>query len=110
MTRRGAYARLALGLVAVGLLYGAPLAFGALTAGGRLSPCLRAHAGPADLVVRLAFIPGPAEIELLQGFGRYGGSGGDLHDVVLLEVPAEKRRELSHLYWIDEIAPMEPCT
>lgn len=109
MSTRGAYVRIICGAILIAFIYLGPLAVGTLTAGSRMDACLRKAPDEADIVVKLAFIPGPTEIELLQGYGRYGGSGGDLHNVVLLEVPEANIRRLSRLYWIKEIAALDSC-
>jgi hypothetical protein len=109
MTTRNAYLRVAAGLVAIALLYAGPWAVGIITAGERLAPCLAKAQQPADIVIKLAFIPGPTELEYLQTFGRYGGSGGDMHNVVLLRVAKAKQQELARIYWISEIAPAGAC-
>lgn len=42
-----------------------------------------------NVVVELPYVPGPTQLEDLQRYGRYGGSRGDLHNVVLLDLPPE---------------------
>lgn len=109
MSKQQALLRVFAGLVIIGLLYGAPHLIGTVTAGSRLSPCLRNLQSDAQIVVKLAFIPGPTEIEELQRYGRYGGSGGDIHNVVLSGVPPRNQQLLAQLYWIKEVAPVRPC-
>lgn len=109
MTTRGAYIRVAAGLVIIALLYVGPFAVGIMTAGERLSSCLARTGGAADIAISLDFIPGPSELEFLQTFGRYGGSGGNLNNVILLGVSAQKQQELSRIYWIGAIEPERGC-
>ncbi len=109
MSRRMAIARVVFGCVLVAVLYGAPYAAGVATASGRLESCLAERAGGSDVVVVLDFVPGPSEIEKLQAYGRYGGSGGDMHNVVLLGVPGQNVRLLSQLYWVESVKPLDGC-
>ncbi len=109
MTTRNAYIRVVAGIIIIALLYVAPFAVGAITAGERVSPCLARETGDADIVIKLAFIPGPSELEFLRTFGRYGGSGGNLNNVILLNVPKANQRKLSRIYWISEIGPTGEC-
>lgn len=109
MTTRSAYMRVLAGLTIIALLYAGPFAIGVMTAGERLAPCLVSGSGPYRIRVSLDFIPGPAELEYLQTFGRYGGSGGNLNNVILLRVSDEKLTELSRIYWIRGIEPETGC-
>lgn len=110
MTRREAATRVGIGLFLIALLYAAPQIAGRATADARLATCLRNSAGPADVTVRLGFIPGPTEIEMLSRYGRYGGGGNDVRNVVLLGVPKRNQELLSQLYWIDEVTGLPPCS
>ena len=109
MTTRGAYIRVAAGLLIIAMLYVGPFAVGAMTAGERLAPSLARTGEAADIAISLDFIPGPSELEFLQTFGRYGGSGGNLNNVILLNVSPEKQQELSRIYWIGTIQPERGC-
>ena len=109
MSRRMALARIVFGLVLVGLMYAGPYAYGLATAGGKLDPCLTSETGPHDVVVKFSTPPGPTQIEDLQRYGRYGGSGGDMNNVVLLGVPAQNITLLSRLYWVNSVEPVDPC-
>lgn len=109
MTRRMAMSRIISGLALVALMYAGPYAYGVGTAGGKLSACLEQRTTPQDVVAKFGFIPGPTQIEDLQRYGRYGGSGGDLQQVVLLGVPPQNIELLSRLYWVDRIEPVRPC-
>ena len=59
--------------------------------------------------MKLSYVPGPTQLEDLQRYGRYGGSGGDLNNVVLLDVPAQNVMLLSQLYWVDRVEPEDGC-
>lgn len=110
MTPQSAYRRIAIGLALLAAIYVVPFLVGTLTAGHRLQMCSGAlPAGPSNIVLKLGFVPGPFELEALQKFGRYGGSGGELNNVVLLRVSPENISRLSRIYWIDQIVPREPC-
>jgi hypothetical protein len=109
MSRREAIIRVLGGLFIIAMLYVAPFLVGKVTAATRLSACLRDVPGAADIVVRLAFIPGPAEIQELSRYGRYGGSGNNIRHVVLLGVPKRNQQLLTQLYWIDEVTTGAPC-
>lgn len=109
MSRRTGLSRIVLGAVLITVMYAGPQAYGLATAGGKLHACLAGTETPQDVVVQLAYIPGPTQVELLQRYGRYGGSGGDLRDVVLLGVPRENVTLLTHLYWVDRVDPTKPC-
>jgi len=109
MSERKALLRVSMGLLCIGLLYGVPYFIGAVTAAGRLSPCLKNTQSASDVLLKLGFIPGPAEIETLRRYGRYGGSGGDVRNVVLLGVPPRNQQLLAQLYWINEVAPVRAC-
>jgi len=109
MSRRMAVARVVFGSVLLLVLYGAPYAAGVATSSGRLESCLADRPGGSDVVVVLDFVPGPSELEKLQAYGRYGGSGGDTHNVVLLSVPSGNVRLLSQLYWVERVEPLDGC-
>jgi hypothetical protein len=109
MSRRMAIARVVFGCVLVAVLYGAPYAAGVATSSDRLESCLADRTGGSDVVVVLDFVPGPSEIEKLQTYGRYGGSGGDVRNVVLLSVPSGNVRLLSQLYWVERVEPLDGC-
>lgn len=109
MSKRMALARIVFGAVLIGLLYGGPYAYGLATADEKLAECLAGNTEPQNVVVKLSFVPGPTQLEDLQRYGRYGGSGGDLHNVVLLDVPAENVTLLSRLFWVDRVEPEGGC-
>jgi hypothetical protein len=109
MSRQMALARIIFGSILLAVLYGAPYAAGVATASGRLESCLTDRSGGSDVVVVLDFVPGPSELEKLQAYGRYGGSAGDTHNVVLLSVPSENVRLLSQLYWVEKVKPLDGC-
>jgi hypothetical protein len=109
MSKKLAILRIATGAALVALLYAGPFAYGLATADGRVDACLSAPAQAHDVVVKLSYVPGPTQIEELQRYGRYGGSGGDPHDVVLLGVPASNLTMLSRLYWVDEVEALDGC-
>jgi len=109
MNRRLARGRIIFGVVLITLLYAGPHAYGLATAGDKLHECLDGQTTPRDVVVKLSYIPGPTQIEQLQRYGRYGGSGGDLSNVVLLGVPPGNVSLLARLYWVDRVDPTEPC-
>jgi hypothetical protein len=109
MSKKLAILRIGTGLALVALLYAGPFAYGFATAGGRLDPCLSEPTQPADVVVELSDVPGPTQIEELQRYGRYGGSGGDRQAVVLLDVPPGNITLLSRLYWIDHVKALDGC-
>lgn len=109
MSRRMALARILFGLLLVGLMYAGPYAYGLATAGDKVPACMVGDSAPRDVVVQLSYTPGPTQIEDLQRYGRYGGSGGDLNNVVLLGVPAQNVTLLSRLYWVDRVEPVDPC-
>lgn len=108
MSRRSAYIRVLAGLIILASLYFGPLAFGMMTAGDRVAPCLH-NVAASNIKISVDFIPGPSELEFLQTFGRYGGSGGDLNAVILLGVPEANLTELSRIYWIRRIEPEMGC-
>lgn len=60
-------------------------------------------------MVELPYVPGPTQLEDLQRYGRYGGSRGDLHNVVLLDLPPENVTLLSQMYWIVRVEPEGGC-
>lgn len=109
MTRRMALARIVFGIVLLALLFAGPFAYGWATAGDRLADCLAVTTKAQDIVVKLSYVPGPTQLEDLQRYGRYGGTGGDLRDVVLLDVPPQNIGLLSQLYWIDQVEPEGGC-
>jgi len=109
MSGRMAVARVVFGLVLVGLMYAGPYAYGFATAGGKVDPCLSSETVPSDIVEKLSSPPGPTQIEDLQRYGRYGGSGGELNNVVLLGVPPQNVTLLSRLYWVTSVKPVDPC-
>lgn len=109
MSRGAAYGRIGLGLLLLIVMYMGPQAYGMATAGDKLQQCLRGTDTPHDVTVALSFIPGPTQIEQLQRYGRYGGSGGDLHNVVLLGAPPGNIDLLARLYWVDHVDPAQPC-
>jgi hypothetical protein len=109
VSTRVALSRIVLGAVLITTMYAGPQAYGLATAGGKLHGCLTRTDAPQDVVVKLSYIPGPTQVELLQRYGRYGGSGGDLSNVVLLGVPPQNVTLLTRLYWVDRVDPTEPC-
>lgn len=109
MSRAMALSRLVFGLVLISIMYAGPHAYGLATAGDKLDQCLTASVGPRDVSVKLSYIPGPTQIEQLQRYGRYGGNGGDLSNVVLLGVPPRNVDLLARLYWVDRVDATEPC-
>jgi hypothetical protein len=109
MSQRMALTRIAFGVVLLALLYGGPYAYGLATADDKLAGCLVGNTEPQDVVVKLSYVPGPTQLEDLQRYGRYVGSGGDLHNVVLLDVPARNVTLLSQLYWVDRVEPEDGC-
>lgn len=109
MTPRRAAIRIAVGLFLLVSVYTAPWLAGYVTAGSRLEVCPGDTGERQDLALTLSFVPGPTELGMLQGYGRYGGSGGDMNRVILLRVSPENRAALSRLYWIDRVAPADPC-
>lgn len=109
MSTRMAISRIIFGITLVVLMYAGPYAYGLATADGKLAACLEDTTSPQDVVVKLSYTPGPTQIEDLQRYGRYGGSGGNLNNVVLLGVPARNVTLLSRLYWVDRVAPVDPC-
>lgn len=109
MSRRMVVARVAFGLLLIALLYAGPLAYGLATMGGKVDPCLAGASRAGDVVVTLSDVPGPTQIEELQRYGRYGGSGGNQNHVVLLGVPPANVTMLSRLYWIDTIEALDGC-
>ncbi len=109
MSKRMALMRIAFGGLLVALLYGGPYAYGLATADDKLADCLAGNTGSQNVVVKLDYVPGPTQLEDLQRYGRYGGSGGDLKNVVLLDVPPENVTLLSRLYWVDRVEPEGGC-
>ena len=109
MTRPTAFSRVGFGLLLVVVMYAGPQAYGLATAGDKLHRCLRGTGAARDVVVKLSYIPGPTQIEQLQRYGRYGGSGGEPNNVVLLGVPRGNVDLLAHLYWVDHVDPTESC-
>lgn len=109
MSRRMALMRVAFGAVLVALLFVGPYAYGRATSDDRLADCLAGNTSPQNVVVKLSYVPGPTQLEDLQRYGRYGGSGGNPHNVVLLDVPAENVTLLSQLYWVDRVEPEGGC-
>jgi hypothetical protein len=101
--------RIAFGGLLVALLYGGPYAYGLATADDKLADCLAGNTSAQNVVVKLSYVPGPTQLEDLQRYGRYGGSGGDLQNVVLLDVPPENVTLLSRLYWVDQVEPEGGC-
>ena len=109
MSHRTALMRFAFGVLLIALLYGGPYAYGRATAGDKLAKCLQGTSAAQDIVVKLSYVPGPTQLEDLQRYGRYGGSGGDAHNVVLLGVPAQNITLLSQRYWVDRVEPESGC-
>jgi hypothetical protein len=109
VTSRTAFRRIAIGLTLLTALYVTPLLVGTLTAGERLMTCPGPVPPESNVIVQLAFVPNSTEIQSLQRFGRYGGSGGNLANVILLRVSAENLRALSRMYWIDRVVPRDAC-
>lgn len=109
MSGRASLSRIVLGVVLIATMYAGPQAYGLATAGGKVHECLAASTTPQDVVVKLPYIPGPTQIEDLQRYGRYGGSGGDLQNVVLLGVPPQNVKLLARLYWVDRVDPRTSC-
>ena len=109
MSKRMALMRIAFGGLLVALLYGGPYAYGLATADDKLADCLAGNTSPQNVVVKLSYVPGPTQLEDLQRYGRYGGSGGELNNVVLLGVPPQNVTLLSRLYWVTSVKPVDPC-
>jgi hypothetical protein len=109
MTRRMALSRIIFGFGLIALVYAGPYAYGLTTAADKVPECLGQAQTPQDVVVKLSFIPGPSQIEELQRYGRYGGSGDDLQNVVLLGVPVRNVNLLARLYWVERVYPTVPC-
>ena len=104
-----AWIRVAFGVLLLVLLYGGPYVYGRATADGKLAGCLVGSTNPQNVVATLSYVPGPTQLEDLQRYGRYGGSAGDLGNVVLLGVPAQNVTLLSQLYWVDRVEPEGGC-
>lgn len=109
MSKRMALARITFGGMLLALLYGGPYAYGRATADDKLASCLVGNDSPQNIVVKLSYVPGPTQLEDFQRYGRYGGSGGDLNNVVLLDVPPQNVTLLSQQYWIDSVEPERGC-
>lgn len=103
------YARTIAGLLVIALVYLGPELAGRLTADGRLDECLSDVSSPQDVVVQLDVIPDPTQIEALQQYGIYGGSGGDVQAVVLERVPPRNVALLGNLHWVAHVRPVDGC-
>lgn len=109
MSKRMAWIRVGSGVLLLVLLYGGPYVYGRATADRKLADCLVGSTSPQSVVATLSHVPGPTQLEDLQRYGRYGGSAGDLSNVVLLGVPAQNVTLLSQLYWVDRVEPEGGC-
>src|SRR5205809_8032662 len=89
----------------VGIVAG-PGLYGCATAAGRLAPSLQHVSGSANVQVLLAFPPQAFHEQQLSSYGVFAGRHGNA--VFLLNVPANRLRDLASIYWVSKIEPLKP--
>ena len=89
----------------VGIVAG-PGLYGCATAAGRLAPSLQHVSGSANVRVLLAFPPQAFHESQLSSYGVFAGRHGN--SVFLLDVPANRLRDLASIYWVAKIEPLKP--
>jgi hypothetical protein len=109
VVRRGtrpALVRLFVGVVLIAGIVAGPGLYGRATAAGRLAPSLQHVSGSANVRVLLAFPPQAFHESQLSSYGVFAGRHGN--SVFLLDVPANRLRDLASIYWVAKIEPLKP--
>ena len=102
---RPALVRLLVGLALIAGIVAGPGLYGCATAAGRLAPGLQHTSGSANVRVVLAFPPQAFHESQLSSYGVFAGRHGDT--VLLLNVPANRLRDLASIYWVAKIEPLK---
>jgi len=103
---RPALARLLAGVVLMAGIVAGPGLYGCATATGRLAPSLQHAGGNVNVQVVLAFQPQAFHQSQLSSYGVFAGRHGNA--VYLLNVPANRLRDLASIYWVAKIEPLKP--
>ena len=103
---RPALARLLAGVVLMAGIVAGPGLYGCATAAGRLAPSLQHASGNVNVQVVLAFQPQAFHQSQLSSYGVFAGRHGNA--VYLLNVPANRLRDLASIYWVAKIEPLKP--
>ena len=103
---RPALVRLLVGVVLIAGIVAGPGLYGCATATDRLAPSLQHVNGSANVRVLLAFQPHAFHQSQLSSYGVFAGRHGN--SVLLLDVPANRLRDLASIYWIAKIEPLKP--
>lgn len=103
---RPALVRLFVGVVLLAGIVAGPGLYGRATAAGRLAPSLQHVSGSANVRVLLAFQPQAFHESQLSSYGVFAGRHGN--SVFLLDVPANRLRDLASIYWVAKIEPLKP--
>jgi len=102
---RPALVRLLVGRALIAGIVAGPGLYGCATAAGRLAPSLQHASGSANVRVVLAFPPQAFHESQLSSYGVFAGRHGDT--VLLLNVPANRLRDLASIYWVAKIEPLK---
>ena len=103
---RPALVRLLVGLALIAGIVVGPGLYGCATADGRLAPSLQHASGSTNVRVVLAFPPQAFHESQLSSYGVFAGRHGNT--VFLLNVPANRLRDLASIYWVEKIEPLQP--
>jgi len=103
---RPALVRLLLGVALIVGIVAGPGLYGCATAAGRLAPSLQHASGSANVRVLLPFPPQAFHESQLSSYGVFAGRHGNT--VFLLDVPANRLRDLASIYWVTKIEPLKP--
>jgi hypothetical protein len=103
---RPALVRLFVGVVLIVGIVAGPGLYGRATATDRLAPSLQHVNGSANVRVLLAFQPQAFHESQLSSYGVFAGRRGNA--VLLLNVPANRLRDLASIYWVAMIEPLKP--
>lgn len=102
---RSAWMRLLGGVVLIAAILFGQTVIGMATATGRLDPALRDAAGPANVVVVMAFTPERFHTERLSAYGVFAGRDKAVNRVRLRMVSRDNLRRLASLAWVSRIEP-----
>ena len=103
---RGAWLKLALGVLLIAaFLFGQDVA-GWATSGGRVAPALLGARGPVNVVVVLDFTPERFHNERLALLGVFAGRDKTVNRIRLRMVSPENLRRLGNLVWVGRVEAM----
>jgi hypothetical protein len=101
------WAKLAAGVVLIGLVVFGPQLVGMATAGHRLDPALKGASGPSNVIVILDFTPERFHSERVTSYGVFAGRDGGLNRIRLRMVSPENLAALADIPWVAHIVPMK---